>query len=159
MTTDATFIYAFMSFVQSACACPTRWRTIAPSLTTGCLHKHTKPLLSVNFPGTTQRSAQHQQDMHSAHTTAHAVTRRVHVASFHAFLLLLLPVSSSCFCFPNPLCLVFMLQKVRKRMLKIAHVFQLEMWITPKSLLFSGSCFCPSLRAYDVCASYAASYG
>ena len=25
-----------------------------------------------------------------------------------------------------------------KRMLKIAHVFQLEMWITPKSLLFSG---------------------
>jgi len=113
MTTDATFIYAFMSFVQSACACPTRWRTIAPSLTTGRLHKHTKPLLSVNFPGTTQRSAQHQQDMHSAHTTAHAVTRRVHVASFHAFLFLLLPVSSSCFCFPNPLCLVFMLQKVR----------------------------------------------
>ena len=73
----------------------------------------TKPLLSVNFPGTTQRSAQHQQDMHSAHTTAHAVTRRVHVASFHAFLFLLLPVSSSCFCFPNPLCLVFILQKVR----------------------------------------------
>jgi hypothetical protein len=33
--------------------------------------------------------------------------------SFHAFLFLLLPVSSSCFCFPNPLCLVFMLQKVR----------------------------------------------
>ena len=25
-----------------------------------------------------------------------------------------------------------------KRMFKIAHVFQLEMWITPKSLLFSG---------------------
>jgi hypothetical protein len=39
--------------------------------------------------------------MHSVHTTAHAVTRRVHVASFHAFLFLLLPVTSSCFCFPN----------------------------------------------------------
>ncbi len=62
-----------------------------------------KPLLSVNFPGTTQRSVQHQQDMHSAHTTVHVVTRRVHVVSFHAFLFLLLPVSSSCFCFPNPL--------------------------------------------------------
>ncbi len=73
----------------------------------------TQSLLSVNFLGTTQRSVQHQQDIHSVHTTAHAVTRRVHVASFHAFLFLLLPVSSSCFCFPNPLCLVFMLQKVR----------------------------------------------
>jgi hypothetical protein len=38
MTTDATFIYVFMSFVQSVCACPTRWRTIAPSLTTGRLY-------------------------------------------------------------------------------------------------------------------------
>jgi hypothetical protein len=60
----------------------------------------------VNFPGTTQRSAQHQQGMHSAHTTAYAVTRRVHVASFHAFLFLLLPVSSL-FLFPKPTLLGF----------------------------------------------------
>jgi hypothetical protein len=60
----------------------------------------------VNFPGTTQRSAQHQQDMHSAHTTAHTVTRRVHVVSFHAFLFLLMPVSSL-FLFPKPTLLGF----------------------------------------------------
>ncbi len=106
-TTDTTFIYAFISFVQIAYDYPTHWRTIAPSLTTGCLHTHTKPLLSVHFPATTQKSAQHQQDMHSTHTTAHDVTRCAHVASFLEFLFLLLSVSSSCFRFPNPLWLGF----------------------------------------------------
>jgi hypothetical protein len=74
--------------------------TIDPILTTGRLDTHTKPLLSVHFPVTTQKSTQNQQDMHSTHTIAHDVTRRVHVASFLAFLFFLLPVSSSCFRIP-----------------------------------------------------------
>ncbi len=133
-------------------------------------HTHTKSLLSVHFPGTTQKSAQHQQDIHSAHTTSHDVTRCIHVVSVLVFLFLLLPVSSSCFRFPNPL-LTWVLSSKRfadlfrvrnwgsmffegheklwfqewmylqlfvkrflfKKKFKIAHVFQLEMWITPKS--------------------------
>ncbi len=67
----------------------------------------------MRLPNTLEDHRSEPHNWASAHTTAHAVTRRVHVARFHAFFFLLMPVWSSCFCFPNPLCLVFMLQKVR----------------------------------------------